>query len=165
MNVSANEFRQALSRFSSGVTVVTGLSPDGTPVGVTVSAFSSVSLVPPLILICLDKTTTNLDVFTKGQKFAVNILAAGQEDVSNAFAFPGPVAPFERFPNINQGEGAPVLNGVLANLQCTREAVYPGGDHEIILGRVESADWSDNGMPLLYAAGGYRILAPSPDAA
>ena len=165
MSVSANEFRQALSRFSSGVTVVTGRSPDGTPVGVTVSAFSSVSLAPPLILICLDKMTTNLDVFTTGKGFAVNILAAGQEEVSNAFAFAGPVAPFVRFPDVNKGPGAPILAGVLASLQCTREAVYPGGDHEIVIGRVESAAWSVDCTPLLYAAGCYRSLAPAPDAA
>ena len=150
---------ETMSRFASGITVVTAKTRDGAPVGVTVSAFSSLSLTPPLILACLDNATANLDAYTEGPGFCVNILAAGQEEASNAFAFPGPVSPFERIDNVDGALGIPILTGTVATLECTRFAVYPGGDHQILIGQVEHAAWRTDAAPLLYAAGGYRALA------
>ncbi len=162
MTVNPDSFRQAMSRFASGVTVVTARTSKtqgGTPVGVTVSAFSSLSLTPPLILVCLDNATANLNAYIEGPGFCVNILAAGQEDASNAFAFPGPVPPFECIDNIDGALGIPILTGTVATLECTPHAVYPGGDHQILIGHVEHASWRMEPAPLLYAAGGYRALA------
>ena len=150
-----------MSRFASGVTVVTAKTNGGAPVGVTVSAFSSLSLSPPLILACLDNATANLDAYTEGPGFCVNILAAGQEDASNAFAFPGPLPPFERIDNVVGTLGIPILTGTIATLECTRHAVHLGGDHQILVGLVEHAAWRTDSAPLLYAAGGYRALAGS----
>lgn len=161
MTVNPESFRQAMSRFASGVTVVTAKTHGGAPVGVTVSAFSSLSLTPPLILVCLDNATANLAAYSEGPGFCVNILAAGQEDASNAFAFPGPVPPFERIDNVLGALNIPILTGTVATLECTRFAVHPGGDHQILIGQVEHAAWRTDVAPLLYAAGGYRALAGS----
>ena len=155
MTVEPLQFRQALSKFASGVTVVSTLTPQGEPVGVTVSAFSSQSLEPPLILICLDHATSQLRAYTDGGHFCVNILAAGQRDVSNAFAFPGPKPPFDV---VNHKSGAfdlPVIQGTLASLICKREAVYPGGDHQIVTGRIHNIHIGEAEKSLLYFSGRY----------
>ncbi|MBO6520791.1 MAG: flavin reductase family protein [Rhodospirillales bacterium] len=159
MTVEPQQFRQALAKFASGVTVISTLSPDSEPIGVTVSAFSSLSLSPPLVLICLDQATSQIRAYTDGPAFCVNILAAGQEDVSNAFAFPGPVPPFRSVPFKTGVSGLPVILNTLASLECRREAVHPGGDHEIVVGSVVEATWNDALEPLIYAAGRYRSLA------
>lgn len=163
MTVEPQQFRQALSKFASGVTVISTRMPDGTPVGVTVSAFTSVSLSPPLILICLDQATSQLRAYTDGPTFCVNVLAADQQDISNAFAYPGPIPPFDSVPYSTGTLGLPVISGTVASLECRREAVYPGGDHEIVVGAVIDARWRDALEPLVYAAGRYRTLAsPEP---
>jgi len=159
MTVEPVQFRQALSKFASGVTVVSTLSPKGEPIGVTVSAFSSLSLEPPLILICLDHATSQLRAYTDGDQFCVNILAAGQKDVSNAFAFPGPKPPFDVVDYETGASGLPMIKNTLAAIVCKREAVHPGGDHQIVVGAVIDATWDDSLEPLIYAAGGYRTLA------
>lgn len=159
MTVEPVQFRQALSKFASGVTVVSTLTPQGEPIGVTVSAFSSLSLEPPLVLICLDHATSQLRAYTDGSHFCVNILAAGQQDVSNAFAFPGPRPPFDVVSHETGAFGLPVIKGTLASLICVRDAVHPGGDHEIVVGAVRDAMWDDSLEPLIYAGGGYRTLS------
>ena len=158
MIVSADDFRQVLSRFASGVTVVSARDTAKNPIGVTVSAFSSVSLDPPLILICLDNATSNLQNYTDGGAFAINILSSKQGDVSNAFAFPGPLPPFEQV-TYSEGElGLPLIGGALASVQCTTHAVHPGGDHVIIVGLVQHAKWQPHINPLIYAGGHYRAI-------
>lgn len=158
MIVSADDFRQVLSRFASGVTVVSARDATKNPIGVTVSAFSSVSLDPPLVLICLDNTTSNLQKYTDGGAFAVNILSSAQGDVSNAFAFPGPQPPFEQV-TYSEGElGLPLIDGALASVQCTTHAVHPGGDHVIVIGLVQHAKWQPHVNPLIYAGGQYRTI-------
>lgn len=159
MTVEPIQFRQALSKFASGVTVVSTVMPTGEPVGVTVSAFSSLSLAPPLVLICLDQATSQLRAYTEGAYFSVNILAAGQHDVSNAFAFPGPKPPFQIVAYESGAFGMPVIKDTMATLVCRREAVHPGGDHSIVIGAVLDAAWDDSREPLVYAAGRYRTLA------
>lgn len=157
MTVSADEFRKTLSSFASGVTVVTAVGADGRPAGVTVSAFSSVSLNPPLVLFCLDRTTAALAAYTEGTHFIVNILASDQQALSNAFASPED----DRFAGVGvmQGEnGCPVLVGAAAHLECRLNAVHDGGDHLILVGVVERAVSDDDKSPLIYARGRYRTL-------
>lgn len=157
VTVSADEFRRALGCFPSGVTVVTAQGGNGRPAGVTVSAFSSLSLDPPLVLFCLDKNTAALAAFVEGDGFAVNILADDQAALSRAFASPEA----DRFAGVRHttGEGGcPILAGVAAWLECRRVAVHDGGDHYILVGRVERAEAAPGKSPLVYAQGRYRAL-------
>ncbi|MFY9556183.1 MAG: flavin reductase family protein [Blastocatellia bacterium] len=157
MTVTKDEFRTALSRFVSGVTVVTALDSDKRPAGITVSAFSSVSLEPPLVLACIDKNASLHGCLPEGSHFAVNILAADQEHVSRRFASKDE----ERFDGAGykQGvSGAPLLDGALAHIECRVVHAYPGGDHTIIVGEVESTSVGDH-KPLAYYRGGYAELS------
>ena len=162
MSVNADSFRQALSRFASGVTVVTGVNSMGRLVGVTVSAFSSVSLSPPLILACLDRATKQLEAYTNGHGFAVNILAEDQAAVSDTFAFPGPSSPFDTVVYDITDIGVPVLQDTIASLVCENHAVHDGGDHVIIVGHVLQTSWRAEKSPLMYAQGTYTELAKTP---
>jgi len=155
--VDPESFRRALARFATGVTVVTGTDPDGRPVGVTVNAFSSVSLDPPLVLICLANTTGCLNAFSEGERFAVNILDAGQAALSEAFAGPQEHK-FKDRAFDTWDSGCPILPGCLANLECTRVAVHEGGDHFIVVGRVDRLATADAGEPLIFYGSGYRRI-------
>ena len=157
MPVSKDEFRAALGRFVSGVTVVTTRGDDNRPVGMTVSAFASVSLEPPLILACIDKRASAHGRFAEGTYFAVNILAEDQEHLSRRFASKDQ----DRFNGTLYTEGVtgpPLLEGALAYLECRVVHAYPGGDHTIIVGEVESTAVAEN-KPLAYFRGGYSQLA------
>jgi flavin reductase (DIM6/NTAB) family NADH-FMN oxidoreductase RutF len=157
MTVSKEEFRTALSRFVSGVTVVTALDNHSRPAGITVSAFSSVSLEPPLVLACINKHASLHDYLVEGIHFAVNILSEDQEHLSRQFA-----SKYEaRFngAGYKQGvSGAPLLEGALAHIECRVVHAYPGGDHTILVGEVESIGVCDH-KPLVYYRGGYTQLA------
>ncbi|MCS6804354.1 MAG: flavin reductase family protein [Acidobacteriota bacterium] len=157
MPISKDEFRQSLSRFASGVTVVTTRDADGCPRGMTVSAFCSLSLEPPLVLICIDKTAESHPAFSQSGVFAVNVLADNQEFLSRQFS----TAVEDRFAGIayHAGlDGVPVLDGALANLQCRLVHSYDGGDHTIFVGQIEATTVRE-GNPLLYFRGRYRQLA------
>ena len=157
MPVSKDEFRSAMGRFASGVTVVTTKTKDDKPSGITVSAFSSVSLEPPLILVCIDKRASVHDLLEEGHHFAVNVLAEDQEILSRRFASKDP----DRFSGTGYtegGTGAPLLTGALASIECRVVYAYPGGDHTIVVGEVERINVSD-GKPLAYFRGGYVQLA------
>ena len=156
MPVSNNEFRTAMSRFVSGVTVVTTLGADNRPAGITVSSFASVSLEPPMVLVCINKRASLHDHLTEGRYFAVNILAEDQQDVSRLFASKDE----ERFDESRYRwgtSGAPLLDGALAYIECRVVHAYPGGDHTIIVGEVESTSVADH-KPLAYYRGGYARL-------
>jgi flavin reductase (DIM6/NTAB) family NADH-FMN oxidoreductase RutF len=156
MTVSKDEFRRALGHFASSVTVVTCRSEDGRPLGITVSAFSSLSLDPPLVLICIDKRASLHDHLKEGDHFAVNILAEDQELISRRFASKVE----DRFEGIGYREGdvgAPLISGALATIECRIVHSYPGGDHTIIVGEVLATEVS-NGRPLAYFRGGYVQL-------
>lgn len=157
MPISKDEFRSALGRFASGVTIVTTKTKEDKPIGITVSAFASVSLEPPLILVCIDKRASVHDILEEGHPFAVNILAEDQEILSRRFAS----KELDRFAGIGYTEGeagVPILNGALATIECRVAHPYSGGDHTIIVGEVERIDVSD-GKPLAYFRGGYVPLA------
>ncbi len=187
MAIEKGMFRQIMGHFATGVTVVT-MSNQGIPAGVTVNAFCSVSLNPPLVLICIDLTSTTLPMLRASKSFAVNILTAEQEHLSRGFA----TSSKERLENFHTATyhtaatGAPILDNTLAFIDARMIAEYPGGDHAICIGQVEalgigshivfasgneeepvnSASAEQNGTsairqaaPLIFYKGRYRHLA------
>lgn len=156
MPVTTDEFRAALGRFTSGVTVVTTRDANAQPHGLTVSAFSSLSLTPPLVLICIERQTASHDAFNEAGAFVVNILAADQETLARHFA-----TPLEnKFSGIAYRKGVndiPVLENTLANLRCRIVQTFEGGDHTIFVGEVEEVTMHDT-SPLVYYRGGYARL-------
>jgi flavin reductase (DIM6/NTAB) family NADH-FMN oxidoreductase RutF len=156
MAISKDEFRAALSRFPSGVTVVTTKDRDGRFHGITVSAFASLSLEPPMILVCIEKTTGSHYAFHESEFFVVNILNEEQEDLSNRFAAQIP----DKFDGVGYRPGIgeiPVLEDALATLECRLAYAYEGGDHTIFVGLIEKTDLKDEN-PLVYWHGDYRKL-------
>lgn len=155
MPVEPQSFKDALRRFAAGVTVVTARTAAGLPVGLTVTAFSSVSLSPPLIQICLGRHTADLAAYSEGGGFVVNILSEDQKDLSNLFAGHAPDR-FERTPHETWDSTVPVLTGCLANLECRPWRVVEAGDHLLIVGQVERARCAAGDLrPLLHVQGGY----------
>ncbi|CAN5599044.1 flavin reductase family protein [soil metagenome] len=156
MPISSDEFRSTLSRFACGVTVVTTKDSSGALFGITVSAFSSVSLDPPLVLICIDRTAASHGPLLESGVFAVNLLNAGHSAISERFA-----SPIEgKFDGVDftLGEfGLPLLSGCLANLECRVRNTADGGDHTIFIAEVQTAAVAD-GDPLLYFRGDYRAV-------
>lgn len=157
MTLSAADFRDVMGRFATGVTVVTTKGVGGYD-GFTASSFSSVSLDPPLVLVCLGHDATCHDAFAEGDCFAVNILAADQADLSVRFS--SPVG--NRFEGVGHSSwvtGAPVLKGVVAAIDCRLDAVHRAGDHSILVGRVERlGPVAEAAEPLLYYRGRYHAL-------
>jgi flavin reductase (DIM6/NTAB) family NADH-FMN oxidoreductase RutF len=158
-----DDFRRVLGHFASGVTVVTTLDPDGCPAGLTASAFTSVSLNPPLVLVCVAHTSQSYPAFHTHGKFAINVLHADHEQLARRFASTSSSA--EKFAGTGYKKGAlglPVLEDALAELECTIVHVYPAGDHTIFVGQVEAADCrGDAGLePLLYYRGRFNRLHP-----
>ncbi len=145
--------RNAFGAFPTGVTVVTTHDPGGHPIGFTANSFTSVSLDPPLLLVCLAKTSRNFAVMTEATGFAINILSETQKDISNTFARPVE----DRFSAVawnNGPHGAPVFDSVAAWFDCSMEQVIEAGDHVILMGRVQA--FADNGLNGLgYAKGSY----------
>lgn len=157
MSVNKDEFRAALGHFVSGVTIITINGDDNRPLGMTVSAFASLSLEPPLVLACIDKRASVHGLFAEGAYFVVNILAEDQEHLSRRFASKDQ----DRFNGVGYTEGVtgpPLLEGALACLECRVVHAYPGGDHTIIVGEVESTAVAES-KPLAYFRGGYSQLA------
>lgn len=149
-------FRTVLSRFASGVTVVTARGADGVDHGMTVSAFCSLSLDPPLVLVCVDHGTAMHGILEGAKAFAVSVLAADQEDLARKFSDPED----DRFEGTSYTRGASglaLLTGSAAWLECALTHRYEGGDHTIFVGRVEEADAGD-ADPLVYYRGGYGRL-------
>ncbi len=145
-----------MGRFATGVTVLTVNGADDRPLGMTASSLASVSLVPPLVSVCVDHQAELHDTILAAPVFVVNILESRQETLSRRFAdrhedrFEG--VGYHRSP-----EGLVLLDGTLAHLECERFATYPTGDHTIIIGRVLGGSTGD-GRPLLYYRGGYGSL-------
>jgi flavin reductase ActVB len=156
--ISPSEFRRAMAQFATGVTVVTTVDSAGRPLGLTVSAFSSVSLDPVLVLVCIDNRSDTHDGFEASRVFGVSVLAEGQEEWSHRFAFGGSEK-FTAAPLVTGGCGVPLVPGALAHIECRLHSKLPGGDHTIYVGEVTRLDVSP-GRPLVYQRGAYRRLAP-----
>jgi len=150
------QLRNAFGTFMTGVTVVTTREPDGTPRGFTANSFTSVSLEPPLLLICIDKAAESLDVFTETEGFAINILAADQIDTSGLFASKRPDK-YDRVKWKASRRGHPLLDGVCAWFDCTRHQVIDAGDHVVLMGEIQDFDYNES-TGLGYVRGGYMNL-------
>jgi flavin reductase (DIM6/NTAB) family NADH-FMN oxidoreductase RutF len=157
MTVDSETFRALLGRFPSGVTVVTANDEHGHPHGMTVSSFCSVSLEPPLILVCIERYASMHDLLAHTPTFTVSVLADSQEELSRRFADTGVAA---RFDGVawTQGPGGPRIGGAHAWLECRNVAQHPAGDHTIIIGEVHSGTMAAEGGPLVYYRGGYGQL-------
>jgi flavin reductase (DIM6/NTAB) family NADH-FMN oxidoreductase RutF len=153
MTLEPRALRDAFGAFLTGVTVVTTHDATGAPIGFTANSFTSVSLDPPLLLVCLAKTSRNFTTMTNAAGFAVNILSEGQKDVSNTFARPVE----DRFAAVDWRKGphgSPVFSEVAAWFDCSMHQVVDSGDHVILIGRVEAFENSGQ-AGLGYARGGY----------
>lgn len=159
-----SDMKSVLSSFCTGVAVITARGADGRPVGMAVQSFSSVSLDPPLVCFCPARTSTTWPRIQAAGAFAVNILAADQQDLCRRFAVTGGDK-FTGAPWQAGGNGAPLLDGVLATVECDLEAVLDGGDHAIALGRVTALTARREGAPLLYFRRTYGCLPGLPGAA
>lgn len=159
--VSKDDFKAFMSNFASGVTVVTTVDQDGNPWGLTVSAFSSLSLDPPLCLVCVDHRAGSLETFRTSRRFAVNILSDKQEDISNRFASRSE----DKFVDTNWQPGpvleCPVFADVLAWTECEVTEIIPGGDHDIFVGQLVKVE-AGEGQPLLYFNGAYGDITSRP---
>jgi flavin reductase (DIM6/NTAB) family NADH-FMN oxidoreductase RutF len=154
--VTSEEFRRACGRFATGVSIASVLDAKGSPHGLTVSSFTSVSLEPPLVLICLGHAVSVIEHFRAARYLGINILAEGQRHLSERFARKGR----DRFGDLewHPGEtGVPLLPGVLAAIECSIHQRVPSGDHDIFVGEMLSARVAE-GDPLIHFAGRYRGL-------
>lgn len=155
MPVDDAQFKLALSHFASGITIVT-TEWNGKPYGMTVASFASLSLHPPLVIICIEKSVKSHDAIAGAKKFAVNILAAHQSDVATRFASRSE----DKFAGVEWANGAagmPLIANALTTIECRLRDQLPGGDHTIFVGEVDAIAVRE-GEPLLYFRGGYRQM-------
>ena len=157
MTIDPDSFRSVLGRFASGITVVTTRDIDGRDVGMTVSAFASVSLDPPLISVCIEHRASMFRALCMAEQFGVSILASDQEALSRRFAAMESSHRFEGIGYERGESGVVLLDEALAHIECRRVAQHEAGDHTIFIGEVERADARD-ARPLLYYRGGYAQL-------
>ena len=159
MAIEPDEFRQSLAAWPSGVTVLTSCRGDRIH-GMTVSDFSGASLSPPLVSVCCQLGSLTTDMIAESGCFAVNVLAEGQQELSNRFA--SKKLEHVRFESVSYRSGvtgSPLLDGAVVNLDCRVVAVYEAGDHVIYLGEIETTEVHDR-SPLVYWNGGYRRILP-----
>ena len=153
----ARTLRDAMGCFATGVTIITAHAADGKPIGLTANSFTSVSLDPPLLLVCIANSAGSADTLRSAASFAVNVLQIGQQPVSNLFAGKSE----DRFAGTRWevGEyGAPILPSSLGIFECRRHALHEAGDHFLLVGQVEKASFEPRRDPLLYFRGKYRRL-------
>ena len=154
--IQQQHFRRVCGKFATGVAVVTARDTGGAPHGMTANSFTSVSLDPPLVLVCIDLRTRLLRHLNIGTPLGINVLRESQRHLSDRFARPGE----DRFRDVEwyTGEsGAPLLPDVLATIEATVDRVVEAGDHAVVFAAVQTAAWSD-GHPLLYFNSGYQTL-------
>jgi 3-hydroxy-9,10-secoandrosta-1,3,5(10)-triene-9,17-dione monooxygenase reductase component len=156
MAVSPEEFRTALGAYATGVTIVTAIGPNG-PSGATANAVTSLSLVPPMMLACLDRDSRTLTSVRAQGRFGVNALAAGQEELARRYSGKNPES--EKWEGVEWAESddLPRLTGTLMWVACELRDLIDGGDHLILTGNVLAVD-SQEGRPLLFHRGAYRDL-------
>jgi flavin reductase (DIM6/NTAB) family NADH-FMN oxidoreductase RutF len=155
--IDAQTFRHALSRFPSGVTVVTVRDDAGRDYGMTVSAFASLSLEPPLVLVCIGDDATIAGAVAAAGQFAVSVLSETQDELARRFAEPD----VDRFTGtkVTRGTtGLALIDGSAVQLECAIVARHRGGDHTIVVGEVLAATAVEDGRPLVYQRGEYRRL-------
>jgi flavin reductase (DIM6/NTAB) family NADH-FMN oxidoreductase RutF len=158
MIVDAPTFREALGRFASGVCVMTTVDDSGKPAGVTISAFASLSLDPPLVLFCVGKQSANLGAWLRSTHFTVNVLSEQQEALSETFASQNS----DKFSGVAGGigeNGCFRIAGCVVTLECRQTATYDEGDHHIVVGLVERVSGEFETPPLIRFRGAYRRLA------
>ena len=151
--IDIKQLRQTLGSFLTGVTVVSSMNSQGQPIGFTANSFTSVSLEPPLVLVCLAKTSANCESFSRAKSYAINILAEDQQQISSVFA--SPVA--DRYEKVNwrtRTTGSPVIDDVSAWLDCNMHQVIDAGDHLILIGEIMAFDHTLS-SPLGYLRGNY----------
>ena len=153
------QLRDALGRFVTGVTIVTARAADGHLVGLTASSFNSVSLAPPLVLWSLSRGASSMPAFTRGSRYAINILAADQRGLAERFASKSA----DRFADLDFRDGAggaPVIHGAAAVFECFNRSRYEEGDHVIFVGEVERCSWRREAQPLIFHGGQYFTELP-----
>jgi flavin reductase (DIM6/NTAB) family NADH-FMN oxidoreductase RutF/DNA-binding IclR family transcriptional regulator len=158
--IDQQRFRQVLGHFPTGVVVITGRDDDGSPAGLAIGSFSSVSLDPPLVAFFPDKSSSSWPKIEKSGSFCVNILAAEQEPICRTFATKGG----DKFAELTWqpgGTGSPVLDGVVAWIDCDIDKVEEAGDHFIVIGRVRELEVARPTLPLLFFQGGYGRFTPA----
>jgi len=156
---SKAEFRTALGMFATGVTIVTGRTPDGHLVGLTANSFNSVSMSPPLVLWSLAQSAGSMAAFSTGSHYAINILSADQQDLARQFSAQG----VDRFAGVafELGvAGAPLIAGAAATFECFNRSRYEEGDHVIFVGEVERCETRLGASPLLYHGGKFYAEHP-----
>ncbi len=150
--------RGVMGCFPTGVTVVAALDPNGSPFGLTVNAFTSVSLDPPLVLVCIDRRASSHDLLLSAARFTVNILRADQAEVATRFSKEPSHTRFEQVAWHRSESGEPLLEGASAWLECSLHEICDGGDHYILVGRVASASVED-GPSLVFYRGTFQSTA------
>jgi flavin reductase (DIM6/NTAB) family NADH-FMN oxidoreductase RutF len=156
----AERFRRALRTFTTGVTIVTSAG-DEPPYGVTANAFTSVSLVPPLVLVCINAASSGAGTIARNGVFAVNVLSCEQEWMSRRFASPTRprgLAAFADVPHRTASTGAPIIEGVACWLDCSLTGMHLAGDHVIAIGEVIGFDGDPSREPLVFHGGRYRVV-------
>ncbi len=153
----ARTLRDALGCFATGVTIVTATGSDGVPIGLTANSFTSVSLDPPLLLVCIANNANSAEVLKSAKNFAINVLQIGQQLTSNLFASKVDDR-FAETPWSFGESGAPIIEGSLSIFECEQHAIHDGGDHFILVGHVLKASFEPHRDPLLYFRGKYRLL-------
>ena len=156
-NLEEKAFRHALSKFATGVTIVTTRDGQGNPIGITANSFNSVSLDPALVLWSVGEDALSSSVFETVDYFAVNVLSSTQLDMSNRFASRSEYK-FMDIPVSDSPQGSPLFDGCLAQFECKTWNVYEGGDHKIIVGEVLDFRQNDALEPLIFFGGDYAKL-------
>ncbi len=154
--VSPEQFRRACALFPTGVAVLTTLASDGTPHGLTVNAFCSLSLTPPLVLVAIDRSCSILETFEKSGHFAVNFLSLAQQSLSVRFS-ELPEGRFSGIPWSNGGAGSPLIDGAIGAIECRTTNIIDAGDHRALIGEVIAAS-AAVGDPLVFFRSGYTGL-------
>ncbi|MGW1412112.1 flavin reductase family protein [Streptomyces sp. NPDC002403] len=152
--IDQHEFRATMGHFASGLTVVAGLDPTGRPIGLACQSFSSLSVEPPLVLVCIGLGSTSWPRLEPTGRFGISILAQEQQDVCSALGRPSE----DKFASIpwRAGEsGSVFVEGALATVDCRIAAIHEAGDHRVVIGRVMDLEVHENGAPLLFYRGSY----------
>ena len=159
MAIEEAEFRRVLGHFATGVAVLAARDGHNPPRGLTANAITSVSLEPPLVLVCVERTADTHDVIAAAESFAISVLRESGEALARRFATYDAAVKFDGVAYRSEVTGAPILEGALAWVDCRLWASYDGGDHTIFVGLVVGGG-AEEGSPLLYFRGGYGRLAP-----